>query len=124
MAPLKVPGLDSFPTGFFQKNWDTIGEDICQAILGILNSGTMPLSLNLTNIALIPKVKNPSIVSEYRPISLCNVRFKLVSKVLANRLKKILHHLISPIQSAFILGRLITDKVLTVCETLIQGTHV
>jgi hypothetical protein len=89
MAPLKAPGPDGFSAGFSQKNWSVMGEDICQAILGILNSGTMPLSLNSTNIALIPKVKNPSNVSEFRPISLCNVLYKLVSKVLANRLKKI-----------------------------------
>jgi ribonuclease HI len=118
MAPLKAPGPDGFSAGFFQKNWSVMGEDICQAILGILNSGTMPLSLNSTNIALIPKVKNPSNVSEFRPISLCNVLYKLVSKVLANRLKKILHILISPIQSAFIPGRLITDNVLAAYETL------
>jgi hypothetical protein len=60
-----------------------------------LNSGIMPSSLNLTYIALIPKVKNPLCVNEFRLISLCNVLYKLISKVLANRLKRILNSIIS-----------------------------
>lgn len=60
MAPTKASGSDGRPAGFFQKNWDVMGEDICQAILGTLNFGSMPFFLNSTNIALIPKVKNPT----------------------------------------------------------------
>jgi hypothetical protein len=55
-----------------------MGDDICQAILGILNSDIMPLSLNLKNIALIPKIKNPSSVCDFRSISLCNVLYKVI----------------------------------------------
>jgi ribonuclease HI len=118
MAPTKAPGPDGFPAGFFQKNWDVLGEDIIQATLDTLNSGAMPDFLNMTNIALIPKVKNPTKVTEFKPISLCNVLYKVISKVLANRLKKVLMHIISPVQSAFIPGRLITDNVLVAYETL------
>jgi hypothetical protein len=74
--------------------------------------------LNITHIALIPKVKNPSNVTEFRPISLCNVLYKLIFKVLANRLKKILPQIISKTQSVFILSRLISDNILTTYETL------
>jgi hypothetical protein len=76
----------------------------------------MPLFLNLKNIALIPKVKNPTCVIDFRPISLSNIMYKLISKVLANRLKGILPYIISPIQSAFILGRMITNNVLAAYE--------
>jgi hypothetical protein len=92
--------------------------DLCRVILDILNTGIMPPQLNSTNIVLIPKVKNPVSVSDYRPISLCNVFYKVISKVLANRLKKILLSIISPTQSAFLLERLITDNVLVAYETL------
>ncbi|XP_059428496.1 uncharacterized protein LOC132162251 [Corylus avellana] len=118
MAPLMALGLDGFTICFYQDNWTTVGVEVCNSVLPFLNSGIIDADLNYTYIALIPKTKNPTSVTEFRPISLYNVLYKIVSKVLTNRLKGILPEIISITQSAFIPGRLITDNILAAYETL------
>ena len=118
MAPLKALGPDGMPPLFYQTYWSNMGIDITQAVLSCLNSGSILKSINHTFIALIPKVKNPERVSEFRPISLCNVIYKIVCKVIANRLKPMLNNIISETQSAFIAERLIIDNILITYESL------
>jgi hypothetical protein len=123
MAPLKAPGPDGLPPIFYQKYWHLIGRDVTAAVLTCLNSGQILKAINHTHITLIPKVQNPEEVVEFRPISLCNVIYKLISKVLANRLKILLPSIVSESQSAFIPGRLITDNILVAFETLHHMQH-
>lgn len=118
MAPLKAPGPDGMPPLFFQTYWPDIGTNITEAVLSSLNLGSLLKSINHTFISLIPKVKNPKRVTEFRPISLCNVIYKIISKVIANRLKPMLNFIISETQSAFIADRLITDNVIIAFELL------
>ena len=112
MSPLKSPGPDDFAAEFYQSSWDTVGKEECIAVLDFLNHDIFYLGINKTFIAFIPKKKNPSSVTEYRPISLYNVFYKLIAKTLANRLKKVLNCIISPHQSAFILSKLITNNII------------
>ena len=87
-------------------------------ILYFLNLGNLPPFLCHSFITLIPKVNNPEYISQYRPISLSNVLYRIFSKVLANSLKKVLSHLVSEQQSAFVKGRLIFDNIMVAFETL------
>ena len=89
-----------------------------QVVLSSLNSGAILKSINHTFITLIPKVNNLEKVFDFQPISLCNVIYKIVSKVIANRLKPMLNSIISETESAFTTDHLITNNILIAFENL------
>ncbi|KAL0301989.1 UNVERIFIED_CONTAM: putative mitochondrial protein [Sesamum radiatum] len=116
MAPLKSPGPDGMPPLFFQRFWPSVQGDVVPCVLALLNNHVMPRSLNDTHIVLIPKCRKPESLSQCRPISLCNVLYKIASKSIANRFKPFLETIISPTQAAFVPGRLITNNILLAYE--------
>ena len=101
MEPITAPGLDGMPPIFYQSFWSSVGDDVCSTVLDRLHNCKIPKEINHTHIALIPKVKSPERITKFRPISLCSVIYKVVSKVLANRLKGILPSVVSENQSTF-----------------------
>ena len=106
------------PPLFYQTYWTDVGMDVSQAVLSSLNSSSLLKSVNHMFITLISKVKNPKRVNEFRPISLCNVIYKIISKVIANCLKPLLNSIISETQGAFTADRLITNNILIAFESL------
>ena len=95
MAPLKAPGPHGMPSLLYQNFWELVRGDVIHDVLYFLNSGCIPSPLNHAFITLIPKIKNSEYVTKFRPISLCNVLYKIFSKVLANKLKRVLPNIIS-----------------------------
>ncbi|KAL0449729.1 UNVERIFIED_CONTAM: hypothetical protein Slati_1529300 [Sesamum latifolium] len=112
----EMNALLSQPFTAAEKFWNIVGTDVSNSVLRILNQHALLYKMNYTHIVLIPKCETPEVVSQLRPISLCNVVVKIASKCLANRLKGIMNSIISPSQSAFIPDRLITDNVLLAFE--------
>ncbi|XP_057248945.1 uncharacterized protein LOC125494827 [Beta vulgaris subsp. vulgaris] len=99
-----------------ERFWHIIGDEVFNFVSSILHNYSCPENVNCTNIALIPKVKSPTIVSEFRPISLCNVLYKIASKAIVLRLKQFLSCIVTENQSAFVPGRMISDNSLIALE--------
>ncbi|KAA3482036.1 RNA-directed DNA polymerase (Reverse transcriptase) [Gossypium australe] len=118
MAPLKAPGSDGYHAIFFQSQWDILGNDICQWVKCVFDGRPIEPELNNTLIVLVPKKESPEDFSQFRPISLCTVLYKLVMKVIANRFKVIFPKMISQEQASFIAGRSIFDNIILAQEVI------
>ncbi|XP_074266442.1 uncharacterized protein LOC141589715 [Silene latifolia] len=118
MESLKAPGPDGFQALFYQKQWDIVRRDVYDMVMKALEGKGMPAALNDTHIVLIPKVPAPEHISQFRPISLCNVAYKIISKTIANRIRKVLPWLISENQSGFVPERQITDNIVVFQEAI------
>ncbi|KAH9683148.1 reverse transcriptase domain-containing protein [Citrus sinensis] len=118
MNPDKSPGPDGMSPAFYQKFWHIVGKDVVAACLSFINDVSFPMGLNDTSIVLIPKKQRPETLADMRPIALCNVLYKIVSKLLANRMKSVLDSVVSEAQSAFVPGCAITDNIIVSAEIM------
>ncbi|KAK4382864.1 putative mitochondrial protein [Sesamum angolense] len=114
----KAPGLDGYTVAFFKKAWEVVGEEITIAVQQFFSSGKLLKQLNSTLITLVPKVQLPQSMADFRPISCCTVLYKIISKVMVNRMKVSLQQLVHFSQNAFIPGRKITENILLAQELL------
>ena len=106
------------PFFFTKKHWKVVGQSVIKAMQSFFISGKMLREVNNSYIVLIPKIQNPSTFNHFRPINLCNTIYKIISKLIVDRLRFVLPSLISPAQSAFIPGRWIAENQLIVQEIL------
>ena len=114
----RVPGPDGFIGAFYQQFWNDIKDSVIQEVKQFFRTGVMPTATNHTNICLIPKITRPQSMSDFRPIALCNVSYKIILKILVGRLKIHLSSIITENQAAFIPGRNIMDNVIMAHEML------
>ncbi|GJY68394.1 RNA-directed DNA polymerase, eukaryota, reverse transcriptase zinc-binding domain protein, partial [Tanacetum coccineum] len=112
----KSPGPDGFTFAFYKEFWNTIKDDVVTFVHHFFATGSLPRGCNNSFITLIPKVPNPMVASDFRPISLIGAQYKIIAKVLANRLACVIDTIISHEQSAFIKNRQILDGPLMVNE--------
>lgn len=110
MQDLKAPSPDKFPTLFYKEFWPIVEDTITCAVTFFFTNGCLPKDANGSLIILIQKSPNPISVNNFQPISLCNIVYKIISKLIVAKLRPLLHKIISPCQSAFIPGRWITEN--------------
>ncbi|XP_033143345.1 uncharacterized protein LOC103862289 [Brassica rapa] len=122
MPSNKSLGPDGYPCEFFKTSWPIIAQDFTVAVQSVFRFGFMPKGINSTILALVPKRIDSMEMRDYRPIACCNVLYKVISKLLANRLKVLLPRIISAHQSAFVQGRLLMENVLLATE-LVKEYH-
>lgn len=118
----KASGPDGFTKEFFVAAWPILGEEFIIAVQSFFLFGFMPTGINAAILSLIPKIEEAQTMKDYRPIACCNLLYKVISKVLACRLKTVLPEAIESNQSAFIKERLLVENVLLASE-LVNGYH-
>nr|CCA66178.1 hypothetical protein [Beta vulgaris subsp. vulgaris] len=114
----KAPGPDGFNFKFIKSAWGIIKHDIYEMVHKFWESSRLPQGSNVAYIALIPKMSNPKNFKDYRPISMVGCLYKIIAKVMAKRLQKIMSSLIGPLQSSYIEGRQILDGALVAGEVI------
>ena len=120
IGDLKAPGVDGFGAKFFKAAWCTVKNDVTRTVLDFFRDGGFDARFNRTLVTLIPKHDQAIKVKDYRPISCCTTVYKIISKVIANRLSKVLGSIISNNQAAFVPSKTIHDHILLAYE-LIKG---
>lgn len=118
----KAPGPDGFSSSFFKSSWEIVKEDLVKAVKDFFAKGKMLKQVNCTLITLVPKVNAPNFAKYFRPISCCNVMYKVITKIIANRMQDYLGDLISYNQGAFVKSRSIMDNIL-ICQDLVHNYH-
>lgn len=119
MAADSAPGPDGITAVFFIACWEIVHMDVVLAVQAFFTGDKLSRGWKATFLALVPKKEKPSNFSEFKPISLCNVCYKFIAKILANRMAKLLPKLISPEQGAIVSSRLIHENV-SLTQELIQ----
>ena len=110
----KAPRPDGLHAGFFHRFWLIVGNSVIDLVKKVFDKRKVPEFLNRTHIVFIPKIQGPETLGNYRPISLCNTVYKVITKIIVARLRPFLEKLISTLQTAFVPGRKGIDNAIIV----------
>ncbi|GAU42583.1 hypothetical protein TSUD_302990 [Trifolium subterraneum] len=122
MDSFKAPGPDGFQPIFFKKFWHIVAPDVFKLISTAFISGTIAPKLAETLIVPIPKINDPTTLKDFRPISLCNVLLKVISKIIVRRIRPYMNSLVSPFQSSFIPSRSTSDNAI-IAQEIVHYMH-
>jgi len=118
LKAFQASSLDGLHVGFFHRFWLIVGKLAIDVVKKVFTEKVVPKYLNRTFIALIPKIQSPNTLNNYRPISLCNTVYKIITKIIVARLRSYLDKLISPLQIAFVPRRKGIDNAIIVQEII------
>lgn len=119
IANHKSPGLDGFSSGFYKSAWSVVGDFVIAAVKEFFETRKLLKQVNSTALVLIPKIDQPRSMKEYRPLACCNVLFKIITKIMANRLREVMPSIISAYQGAFVEKRSLNHNVF-LCQELLH----
>lgn len=122
MGPVTAPGEDGLPACFYQQNWEIIGDKVLEFCRTVWENPETIKTVNNTLLLLIPKVTKPKFISQFRPIALCNVVYKIITKAIANWLKPLMNFLVSPFQTSFVPKRNIQHNII-LAQEMIHSMH-
>lgn len=105
LGPLKAPGLDGVTAALIQQAWDDFGPAVQTEVTRFFQTAQMKEDIAHSNLVLVPKISGPTKATDYRPISVCNLLYKVISKILAKKMQPWMNFLISKSQTAFVPGR-------------------
>ena len=118
LKPFKILGPNSLHAGFFQHFWLIVSDFVREEVKRVFSLGVIPVYMNQILITLILKCRSPESLSNYRPISLCNTTYKIVTKIIVNWIRPFLSELVSPLQATFVPGRKGLDNAIIVQELI------
>ena len=116
--PSKAPGADGFNLTFIRSCWETLGRDFTSCVLHFFLTGTLTRKLNMTWVTLVVKFEGAQEIKDYRPIRMVGCVYKVIAKILTNRLSSVMAQLVGESQFAFVQGRQILDGALIACEVV------
>lgn len=118
LGPTKAPGPDGINAALIQQHWETFGPVVIKEVTLFFQTGRMKETVGRSNLVLIPKVQSPTMVFEFRPISVCNLLYKIISKIIAKKMQPWMNVLISEEQTTFIPGREISENIVLLREII------